>query len=228
MCFTPWMSLATAIIEFVLATILILMFKRTCLRDFFAAFIYLLGAYQLVEFFLCTGGNPAFWAMLGFVIYSYLPAVGLHGVLTYTKNKVNLAFLYIVPVVATIFAFGNRSFIEGANCDAVFISVDTILDQAIFQIPLLLYVLYYFGFIFYACVILFNDFREERSKIRREIDWVLGIGLFLMVVPTLVFIIVFPLLKFSFPSVLCQFALFVSVSAFTAVYLESKTRKPRP
>src|SRR3989338_5367902 len=101
-CFTPAISISTAIIEFILAIILILYFPRSKLRNFFALFIVMFGTYQFSEYLVCIGSNPKFWATVGIITYSFLPAAGFHAVLRTFHKKFSLFFVYIIPVIASI------------------------------------------------------------------------------------------------------------------------------
>ena len=71
MCFTPTISLTTAIIEFIVVIYLIKRIKDKSLRAL-PWIILILGLYQLTEFFLCTTDNQI-WPKLGFIMYTFLP-----------------------------------------------------------------------------------------------------------------------------------------------------------
>ncbi len=228
MCFTPFISLSTAIIEFVLATILLVFFRKSILRNFFAVFIYLLGFYQLSEFMLCSSGNAIVWAIVGFVTYSFFPAIGLHAVLKIFKKKFSIPLLYLVPAIATFAAISIPNFIIRAECERFFISVGTIMTQAasFFQlIPFIIYISYYFGFSVLACFIIYQDYVKQKDIIKRKIELIEIMGIIFMIIPTLVLIILFPVFNVMFPSVLCEFAIFVAICAFIGACLESKLNK---
>jgi len=228
MCFSSTISLSTAIIEFILATILLLFVKKSPARNFFIVIIYLLGFYQLTEFMLCSSTNPHLWAIIGFITYIFLPAIALHGVLKFLNKKANLFLIYIIPVLASLIAIFTPGFIISASCDKVFVNVDTIIN---FSSSLLInalswvYLAYYPGFILLASLILYRNYLKQRNKIRRgiEIAWMLGV--LLATLPALIFILIFPTLGKTFPSVLCGFALLTAITAFIAVYLEGKLNK---
>jgi len=227
MCYTPTVSLVTAIIEFVLAITLLLLFKKSVLRNFFAAFIFLLGAYQFTEFMICTSGNPLLWAKIGILAFSFLPALALHASLRFVKKRPNLLYLYSIPVLASIGVLVYPVVIA-ATCGTFFVQVETIFEGARnlwINLALLIYVGYYIGFFLIAGVLLYQDYKKQRIKIKREIELVELVGILLMGIPAVIFLLIFPLLGFILPSVLCQFALFVAIAAFIGVYLESKIKK---
>jgi hypothetical protein len=227
MCFTPLISISVALIEFCLAAILIAFFPKTNLRNFFALIIVLLGFYQLTEFMLCTSSNPLFWARLGFITYTFLPAVALHTTIKFVNKKSNFLLIYLVPVIASIIAFSFK-IITSASCQRFFVETQNIFSQIktpINEISFFAYCSYYFGFTIASCLIFYNHFKKEKNKVKKEIDLVQVSGILLMTIPTLTFIIIFPFLGKRFPSVLCGFAIFVAVAAFIAAYLEGKLKK---
>lgn len=227
MCFIPVVSISIAIVEFILATTLLLYFPKTILRNFSAVLIYVLGFYQFTEFMLCTTGNPIFWARLGFVTYTFLPAIALNTTLRYVKRKPNYIFLYFIPLLASMYAFYFPVIIS-ASCPTFFVEVKTLFNEpgTLFNtIIFLAYDLYYLGFTVACCWLFYLTYKKDKSKIKREIDIAEISGILLMTVPTILFMVIFPYLGGRFPSVLCSFALFVAITSFIAVHLESKLRK---
>ncbi len=227
MCFTPTISLSVAITEFVLATILLLAFPKTTLRNFSAILIYILGFYQFTEFMLCTSGNPFLWARLGFITYTLLPAIGLNTTLRFTNRKPNYFLIYLLPAIFFLIAI-SFPIITSASCQTFFVEVYNLFNQAnspVNALLFLVYTLYYFGFIVASCLLFSLNLRTEKNKIKRNIGFAYISGVLLMTVPTIVFIIIFPSLGVRFPSVLCGFAIFVAIASFIAVYLESKLNK---
>jgi len=227
MCFTPIVSLSFAVIEFTLATILIVFFKKTYLRDFFAAIIYVLGSYQFTEFMLCTTSHPILWAKLGFIAYSFLPAIGFHAMVKIFKKKINLFWIYLIPFSASLMAISSSNFIINAQCSRFFVDVffnEGIGLELIRNLNYWLYMTYYFGFIVLSLFIVIKDFFHQKNKIKKLIDEDIAIGITLMMVPTFILIVVFRFSQIKFPSILCGFAIFVAITAFFAVYLESRKK----
>ncbi len=111
MCFTPIVSLSTAIVEFVVATAILVFCRKSLINRFFPLLIYILGFYQFTEFMLCTSNYPFFWAKMGFITYSFLPAVGLHFVMKLTNRKYNYITLYMIPVIFSLMALFKPGFI---------------------------------------------------------------------------------------------------------------------
>ena len=227
MCFTPTISLSVAVIEFILATTLLFSFPKTTLRNFSAALIYLLGFYQFTEFMLCTSGNPIFWAKLGFIAYTFLPAIGLHTALRFVNRKPNYFIIYSIPLIFGALAF-YFPVILSASCQTFFVEVRNIFNQAgdsLNAILFSIYEIYYFGFIFATCLLFYLDFRSNKNKRKKKIDIIEISGILLMTIPTIVLLVIFPYLGKRSASVLCGFALSVAITSFIVVYLESKIRK---
>jgi len=229
MCFTPIISLTTAIIEFVLAATLIIFFKKTTLRNFFVLFIILLGFYQLTEYFICTTNNITFWALLAFITYNYLPAIGLHAVSKLIKKRIHLIIIYAIPVAATIVAIFTPNFIQSATCDRFFITIEILYVVGTRSIDYFLHYsylfVYYVGFILWAIALSYINYRKQKNKIKREIEIVEILGVLLMSIPVLILILIVPALNLSFPSLLCQFAILVAIAAFIGAGLENNLPK---
>ena len=230
MCFTPAISLSAAITEFTLATILLLFFKKTTLRNFFIVFIFMLGFYQFSEFMLCSTSYILLWAKIGFITYTFLPGVFLHATLRFLKGKPNLALIYTIPLAASIAAFLIPGFIIDARCEYVFVSVTNIFAMAsgfLENLPFMIYVGYYFGFLILSLFLITRNYSHEKNRMKKEIELIEIIGGLLMIVPTLILIVLLPYLKQRFPSVLCLFALFMAIAAFIAVYLENQIKSKK-
>src|SRR3989344_4507903 len=103
MCYTPLIAITTAVVEFILACIMIGVFRKSFFQTLFALFIVLLGTYQFTEFMLCTSQQPEFWALVGFLTYNFLPALALHGTLRFVGTKIHTLFLYVLPVLFSLF-----------------------------------------------------------------------------------------------------------------------------
>ena len=228
MCFTPIVSLSTAIIEWILATILIVFFKKTNLRIYFAGLIYVLGLYQYTEFMLCTTGYPLLWAKIGFITYTFLPAMALHSVLRVLKRNAKLIWIYLIPILTSLIAIITSNFIASAECTSLFVQVRIVLMEQsgiIQNMAYWIYMLYYFGFLVIALGFILKDYFRQRSKIKKEIEIVEIVGAFMMLGPTLLLVVILPYLDARFPSILCGFAIFFAIATFVIAYLETKLKK---
>ena len=121
-------------------------------------------------------------------------------------------------------------FMIQASCERYFINIDTIITSGpsfLLLVAFAIYVIYYFGFLALTYSIILKNYIKQKNKIKREIELVEMVGILLMIIPTLVLLILFPVFEIMFPSVLCAFAIFVAVSAFIGVYLKDKLRKKK-
>ncbi len=216
--------MATAFIEWVLAIVMIKTFKKTLLRDYFAVLIVLLGVYQFSEFMLCTSGYAKFWATFGFVTYTFLPAVCLDAVTRFLGRKVHPAIVYAIPVLVSAFTVVSGSFVTEAYCILFYVRILNVFNQAqggYLRVASIVYSAYYTGFIVLSGVLMLSAHRKESDRRKRRLHLCVPVGILLMGIPTYIVMFVLPGTDFTFPSVLCHFALFFAMTAFLAVYYES-------
>lgn len=230
MCFAPKISLATAIIEFFVATFLLVRFKWTTVVKFTTVFIYLLGLYQFTEFMLCTVGDAGVWGRVGFVAYNALPAVAVDFTLRYVGHKFRGGWLnwllYLPTVIFAATAVFTPGFISEGTCSTVFVVIKTLFFRDVgFPLATFAYWAYYFGYIAIACGMLFKGFLKEPHRTRRGVYFMMLLALLLSLMPALLFIVIMPSFGVMFPSVYCQFALLFAVFAFIAVYLDRRYQK---
>jgi len=227
MCFTPIVSLSTAILEFVVATAILMFCRKSLINRFFPLLIYILGFYQFTEFMLCTTSYPFFWAKMGFVTYSFLPAVGLHFIMKLTNRKCNYITIYIMPVIFSLIALLKPDFIIQSTCTTFFVIVSKDLFNS--SIPLFSYIygLYYFGFIMLFCYFLLKSFNKEKNQLKRKSYAVIFAATLITLLPAVVLFIIFPAFKIIFPSVYCEFAVLFTAAALIASYLDNKIQKKK-
>ena len=224
MCFTPIVSLSTAIFEFVVATAILVFCRKSLINRFFPLLIYILGFYQFTEFMLCTSNYPFFWAKIGFITYSFLPAVGLHFIMKLTNRKCNYITIYMIPVIFSLMAFLKPDFIISSVCTTFFVIVIKDLFNSLFSY---IYGAYYFGFILLFCYFLLKSFNKEKDQLKRKSYAIIFAATLITLLPAVVIFIIFPAFKFIFPSVYCEFAVLFTVAALIAAYLDNKIQKKK-
>jgi len=127
MCFTPAVSLATAVTEFSISGF-ILRRKSKRLKPL-AAFVWALGGYQFCEFLLCVTDLPDLWARLGFVMYSLLPVLLLHSFLNLAGKTFHKAS-YILPTFFVTYILVQDKFLIASSCNLLTASVQHVMfDQ---------------------------------------------------------------------------------------------------
>lgn len=220
MCYTPVVSLTTALIEWLLAALLLLLYRRSRIADFGAAVMILLGLYQFSEFMLCTTGNAELWGTIAFLSYTFLPALGVHTASIFVRKHFAPALIYAPPVVFSLIALTKTPFVTYGTCDTFFVTMLTYFSQ---QLPWVLYAAYYFGFICIAFALFTKGYCVEHGN-RKKACAALLTAILLMFIPTFILIGIFPALRIRFPSVLCHFALLTAAAFFIAVYYDAKNR----
>ncbi len=220
MCFAPQVSAAIAVIEFIIGFIILLKFRKSLITIFSAIFIFMLGLYQLTEFMLCISGNSLIWGSLGFVVYTFFPAIALHFVLRFIDSKLPKFVLYIPAVVFALLPFFFEKFVTEGVCYTVFVSVKNVLFSS--KIGLATYWLYYFGYLAVVCYLLWKNYKQETNSIRKKICIFGFIGLLVVTLPPIIFIVILPAYRILFPSIYCDFALAFAALAFAVAYLDDK------
>lgn len=215
MCFTPAVSISTAIIEWGLALVLIAFWKKSKIAPPSSLLLFLLGLYQFAEFGLCTQGNEQFWGTLAFLSYTFLPVLGLHLACMHLRKKMP-SFLYAFPLVLAITPFVVQKFINFAFCETIFVTIEHFYSGGW---QMLVYTLYYAGYISGAFFLLAGE-----KPMRSATKW--GIAAYLlMTVPTFILLIIFPAWSFRFGSILCHFAILTAIAFFVAVWKDVHARK---
>jgi len=222
MCFTPWVSLTTAIIEFAIASFILIKYKDYLVPMFSAIFIYVLGFYQFSEFMLCTSDNPFLWATIGFATYTFLPAIGLHMSIRFTGEKFRNWILYLLPIAVTLFSFLKNDFVLEASCSGVFVVIRNSLFFSSNLILLAIYGIYYFGFILISIWILFSHLKK-RGWTKIYYYWL--IAAIITIIAPILLIIILPAMSFQFPSIYCEFALGFTIAAVASSEIYSRKKK---
>lgn len=226
MCFTPYISLATALLEFIFATLILIYFRKSKVTRYVVALLYLLGTYQFTEMMLCFTGDANIWVRIGFLAYTYLPAVGMHFFLsmTGTKWKKQYSLLYLLPVAFSLYAIFSSGFVEEGVCDTIFITAKTAFTGSSNRIASFIYGAYYYLFILSSVVFALYAHNKEKNRWRRLYYLISTAGLTLITLSPYVFIMLLPSYGLSFPSVYCEFALMFAIVMFIASYLDHKHR----
>ena len=218
MCFTPAISLTTALIEFAFAFGVFYYFRKSILAKYVVPVLILLGIYQFSEFGFCTTGDSALWGTLAFISFTFLPAVGLHMALAYLKKKRNLWMIYALPVAAALTPLIVQPFIFRAECERYFVTVWTFFADGI---PSIFYGAYYFGFIIAIFYLYIKALRKASGK-KRYVLLMLLAGILLMGVPAVIVTVIFPATRIQLSSVLCQFAFLTTIALLLAVAKDAK------
>ncbi len=223
MCFNPTISLTTAIIEWLLALIMPWKYPQATTRKFMAIFLFTLGLYQFTEFMACRTNYWELWMRVGFIAYSFLPAMALHATLFYLKINFNRYLIYIIPFSVSLLAINASTFVETGVCHSIFVTARNTLFNIKSITGLIgfgIYIIYYFGLILVSCLLSYRAYLNEKNRQKRKILLALPLAVFLMCFPTFILTIIFPVFNVMFPSVLCHFALLMALVVFVGVRWE--------
>jgi hypothetical protein len=176
---------------------------------------------------LCATGDANLWVRAGFVTYSFLPAVGVHFVMTMINSKHRWIswLLYAFPAVFSVVAIFFKDFVEEGVCNTIFVTARTW-----FYMPdknpwaSAIYGAYYYIFIITAVLIALVGHFKEKNRMKR-IYYMMGMmGISLITISPFIFIILLPAYRVSFPSIYCEFALAFAIIGFVASFLDHKYR----
>jgi hypothetical protein len=220
MCFAPYVSLSTFIIEFLLAMFFLLKNPKDKLNRIISLTSFLLGFYQLNEFLICTTGANLF-TRLALVTTAILPGLGISYALILSRKKMKFYWHALIysPAIFFILMFILSSYLkQSAFCSTVFIQYpNTNLLGKLFSLYYTVYLV--------ASMILFYFFSLQfKSKYERRLSHLGILGILLFTVPTFIFLLFIPALKIKFASVLCEFALLLAIEFIIVLWYKDKHR----
>jgi len=203
-CFSPAVMLATFLIEFALAIYVFVRYPITRFGKAAGFALILLGTFQFAEYRICTtdGIIPVFWARLGFVVITLLPAVGLYLVsqLSHKLHFLKLAYLTAAGFIV-YFVFVPKS-ITGAICGGNYVIFNAANDFYY------LYGIYYWGFLLLGVWEGMERIAnlKRAGKPRRVMRW-LVIGYVSFMAPMGAAYLLFPVTRIAVASIMCGFAI---------------------
>ncbi len=175
---------------------------------------------------ICTSNNPLFWAKIGFITYSFLPATGLIFCLQYLKSKWKGYHILIIPTIYSLIILFRDDLITNTVCHTYFVSTFNQFFASLRESFLgLIYLTYYFGLIILIIYLLIKNHYKEQNKIRKKINILMISAIILSLLPAIVLLFIFPTLRMSFPSIYCHFATLFTFAALRVYHLESKIKR---
>lgn len=217
MCFAPYISLSTFVIEFLLALYFLLSNPKDKLNQIIALISFLLGFYQLNEFLICTTGLSVF-TKLAMITTAILPALAITFALIMSKKRLRYYWHLVIyaPALFFIVMFATLYYNQPAVCDAIFILYPTtgILGD--------LYGLYYVAYIVGTGVLFYLFSQRTKKKEERVMQHLGMLSMVIFTVPTFVFLIFLPRFYTAFSSVLCEFALLLAIELIIVLWYKQK------
>jgi len=220
MCFAPYISLSTFVIEFLLAAFFFFKNPKDNLNRMIALISLLLGVYQLNEFLICVTGLN-FFTKLAMSTTAILPALGITYALIVYRKKIKFywhALIYAPAVFFILMFVISNYYKQSAICASVFIQY--------FGGGLLgmFFALYYLLYLIAGAVLFYFAASGAKSMYERRLAHLGMLGVFIFVVPTFVFLLFLPALEIQFASVLCEFALLLAIELVIILWYKDKHR----
>ena len=218
MCFAPYVSLSTFVIEFLLAAFFLFKNPRDNLNRMIAFISLMLGIYQLNEFLICIT-NLSLFTRLAMCTAAILPALAITYALILYRKKLRIywhAPIY-APALFFILMFTISSYYGNpAICASVFIQYSGGGLLGMF------FGLYYLLYLIGGAVLFYFVATSVKKKYERRLVHLGMLGIFIFTVPTFVFILFLPALKIQFASVLCEFALLLAIELVIVLWYKDK------
>ncbi|NQU98862.1 hypothetical protein HQ533_05315 [Candidatus Woesearchaeota archaeon] len=218
MCFAPYVSLSTFVIEFLLALFFLFRNPKDKFNRIIALISFLLGFYQLNEFLICVT-SVNFFTRFAMAITAILPALGISFALMVWRKKLRYYWnllIYSPAVFFILMFFLTGYYKESAVCNSVFLQYPN--SGLLGQFFELYYIIYVLG------VIILFYFRSTtiKAKYEKRLLYLGMLGMFVFTVPSYVFILFLPSMEVQFPSILCEFALLSVIVLIIMMWYKEK------
>lgn len=215
-CFSPPVMLATFAIEIFLAAYAIYRYRSDKIAKITISILVLLAVFQLAEYNVCEGAfglDSLTWSRLGYVCITFLPALGIHALLTIAKRSspILLAGVYALATAFAIFFLTVGHGLTSSVCNG---------NYVIFEVnPQIntLYMLYYYGLEVLAVFMTWSLAQKTKVKKTRNALYGLMVGYLCLLIPTTTVNIIDPETIRGIPSIMCGFAILLSILIITVV-----------
>ena len=218
MCFAPYVSLSTFVIEFLLAAFFLLRSPRDNLNRIIALISLLLGIYQLNEFLICVTGFSLF-TKLAIMTTAVLPALGITYALIIFRKKMKFRWhvLIYLPAIFFVLMFAISDYYkQSAICSTVFIQYPSTGLLGMF------FALYYLVYLVAGLIVFYFVSARVKSVYEKRLGHFGILGILIFTVPTFVFLFFLPALEIQFASVLCEFALLFAIELVVVLWYKEK------
>ncbi len=218
MCFAPYISLSTFVIEFALAVFFLLKNPKDNLNRIISLISFLLGIYQLNEFLICITEINLF-TKLAMITTAILPALAISYALVMFRKKIKIYWhmLIYAPSVFFILMFVLSSiFKQSAICATVFI------EYPVMGLLGKFFGLYYILYFIVAIILFYFASSKAKSKYEKTLSILGVVGIFIFTFPTFIFLLFLPAMNIKFPSILCEFALLLAIEFIFVLWYKEK------
>jgi len=219
---TSKISLATAIIEFIVVAWAYFKFERTPLSNLVVSLLIILGLAQFCEYELCISKNYLLWGKLGFIIYTIIPSLVLfYAISTVKKKKYYWLFLPYLGFVLT--AIIKKGFVLVGEChfSLSFVVTAFYLDynNTILSIFNFIYIA---SFSMLSGLILLNGAKITNNIYEKKIYYLIGASIAFSFLLPLAIIIIWADLRLYFPSIIGRCLTSYLFTGIISLYLEQK------
>lgn len=218
MCFAPYVSLSTFVIEFLLAAFFLLKSPKDNLNRVIALIALLLGVYQLNEFLICVSGLSLF-TMFAMMTIAILPGLGITYVLIIFRKKIKFRWhvLIYLPAIFFVLVFAISDYFKrSAICSTVFVQYPGAGLLGMF------FALYYLVYLVAGLIMFYFISSNVKSIYEKRLGYLGVLGLLVFIVPTFVFLFFLPALEIQFASILCEFALLFAIELVVVLWYKDK------
>lgn len=218
MCFAPYISLSTFVIEIMLAIFFLSKNPKDRLNRTLALVTLFLALYQLNEFLICVTGLTIF-SQFARIITAILPVMGVSYTLVIIKKKISLIWnvlLYAPALFFTLMFLLAGYFETSTICSTVFIEFPNLGLLGHF------FALYYLIYLSGSIVLFYFVSPKAISKYEKGLANLGMLGFLLFTIPTFIFLSFLPALQVQFPSVLCEFGLLLAIEFIVVLWYKDK------
>lgn len=223
-CFSPPIMLATFVIELGLALFALYRYRADKVVKLCVAILVLLAVFQFAEFNVCEGAfglDSLSWSRLGYMCITFLPALGVHTLLTIAKKNSPLLVtaLYGLATVFAVYFLTIGHGLTAATCTGNYVIFE--VNPGINT----LYMLYYYGLELFALYTAWSLGRRTKQKKARRALYGFAFGYLCLLVPTTTVNIIDPETIHGIPSIMCGFAILLALFVAFVVLPNAATLK---
>ena len=203
-CFSPLVMIITFSLEWLMAMVAFLGYRRTKFGQLAIFLLICLGLFQLTEYIVCTNLGPnRLWTLIGLVAITLLPPLGAHlvGHLTGRNFGVRVSY-FLATIFILLFALVPTA-VNGSVCTGnyMIISVTEPIGLA--------YGLYYFGFLSWSIGLAWFG-RRVAQNYQAVLNWLM-VGYLSFMVPMAIVYVLSEGAREAVPSIMCGFALILAI-----------------
>lgn len=214
--------LATFLIEIVLLIGVLLRYKMNTLAKLVATTLFMLGFFQLAEYFVCggLGLTSQVWSRLGFAAITTLPALGMHIIHVLAGKKSGLVVWGSYAIMAAwIGIFTFAPVFSSYECGGNYV-IFNLNGRA--EIP---YSAYYYGILLLGIALAYRFSLEKLKKPMKQALRAMIVGYLVFLLPTAAVNTINPETTAGIPSIMCGFAvLFAFILYFYVLPRGAKRR----